>query len=96
MYVVAVTYVVKEGHEAEAIGYLQELEKASRLEAGCRMYVAHRAITNPRKFHIYEQYDDEAAFEVHRSTPHFQRFGKNGLQAIAESRDADFYETIEP
>lgn len=96
MYIVAVTYVVKEGHADEAAGYLKELELASRQEKGCRLYVAQRALNNPRKFHIYEQYDDEAAFEFHRSTPHFQRFGKNGLQAIAESRDAEFYEPLEP
>jgi quinol monooxygenase YgiN len=91
MFIVAVTYIVREGREAEAIECLKELEIASRQEPGCQMYVAQRANNNPRKFHIYEQYDDEAAFEAHRATEHFQRFGKKGLQEIAESRDAEFY-----
>jgi quinol monooxygenase YgiN len=94
MFILAVTYVVREGHETEAVGYLKELESASRQEPGCRMYVVQRARNNPRKFHLYEQYDDEAAFDAHRDTAHFQRFGKNGLQAIAESRDAEFYEPL--
>lgn len=94
MFVLAVIYVVPEGKQDEATGYLRELVTASRREPGCRMYVVQRAKNNPRKFLIYEQYDDEAAFDAHKATPHFERFGKNGLQKIAESRDADFYELL--
>ncbi|HMD03076.1 MAG TPA: putative quinol monooxygenase [Candidatus Baltobacteraceae bacterium] len=91
MFVIAVTYIVKPGHEVEAEGYLAELTAATRKEPGCRMYVAHRAKDDPRKFFIYEQYDDEAALERHRASAHFERFGKNGLQTIAESRDPQYY-----
>jgi len=94
MFIVAVTYVVQAGREAEALECLRELERASRQEPGCSMYVAQRARNNPRKFHIYERYRDEPAFEAHKNTEHFRRFGKGGLQAIAESRDAEFYEPL--
>jgi quinol monooxygenase YgiN len=94
VFIVAVTYIVQAGRETEAVGYLRELEIASRKEPGCCLYIGQRARDNPRKFHIYEQYVDEPAFEAHRNTHHFRRFGKEGMQAIAESRDADYYEPL--
>jgi len=91
MIALAVTYVFKAGHEEEAAGYFRELILASRREPGCRMYVVHRAKNDPAKFFIYEQYDDEAALEAHRSAPHFERYGKNGIQKIAERREPELY-----
>ena len=55
------------------------------------MYVVHRGKDDPGTFFIYEQYDNEAALEAHRSSPHFQQFGKNGLQTIMQTRDAHLY-----
>ncbi len=91
MIALAVTYTFKPGKDDEAVAYFRELIPASRKEPGCRMYVVHRGKDDPRKFFIYEQYDDEAAFDAHRASPHFQRYGKNGLQTIMETRDAQFY-----
>jgi quinol monooxygenase YgiN len=91
MIALAITYVFMAGHEEEAVGYFRELIPASRREPGCRMYVVHRAKSDPAKFFIYEQYDDEAAFDFHRSTPHFERYGKNGIQKIAVRREPELY-----
>ncbi len=91
MIVLAVTYVIRAGHEAEAENYLRELISASRQEPGCRAYDVNRSTDDPRVFLIYERYDDEAALEAHRATPHFERFGKNGIQKIAQSRLAASY-----
>jgi quinol monooxygenase YgiN len=87
----AVTYTFQPGKEEEALGYLRELIPASREEPGCRMYVVHRGKDDPQRFFIYEQYDDEAAFEAHKNSPHFQRYGMNGLRTIMATRDAHFY-----
>ncbi|CAN5687003.1 hypothetical protein BH23PLA1_BH23PLA1_37170 [soil metagenome] len=94
MICVAVTYVVKAGQENEAIGLFRELTLATRAEPGCRMYQVHRSTSDPRRFFIYEQYDDQAALDAHRATPHFDRFATNGLFPLLESRSPEIYEPL--
>jgi len=91
MIALAVTYVIAPGREAEAEGHLRELIAASRREPGCRSYDVFRAQDDVRSFFIFERYDDEAALEAHRASPHFERHGKNGLQTLMESRNAALY-----
>ena len=91
MICLAVTYVIKPGHEDEAVDRLAILTRSTRLEPGCRMYQAHRSTTEPRKFFLYEQYDDQAALDAHRSAPYFGEHVKDGLIAIAESRNPELY-----
>ncbi|HWE39823.1 MAG TPA: putative quinol monooxygenase [Isosphaeraceae bacterium] len=94
MLCVAVTYVIKAGHEDEAIRLLAELTPATRAEPGCRMYQAHRSTTDPRKFFLYEQYDDQAALDAHRVSDHFARLAAGGLFHLIESRSPEIYETL--
>jgi quinol monooxygenase YgiN len=58
------------------------------------MYIAHRSTTDPRKFFLYEQYDDQAGLDAHRASAHFERYGKGGLFAILESRSPELYELL--
>ena len=94
MICVAVTYLIKPGHEDQAIGHFNALMASTRLEPGCRFYQAHRSPTDPRKFFLYEQYDDHAAIEAHRAAPHFAEHAIHGLFTIAESRTPEFYDPI--
>ncbi len=91
MITVAVSYVFRADALAQAEAYLRELIVATRREPGCQTYEVHRSKDDPRAFFLYEQYDDEAALDAHRASPHFERFGKNGIQTIAESRVATLY-----
>ena len=63
----AVTYVIKPGHEKEAAELFRTLTQHTRAEPGCRMYLAHRSTTDPRRFFLYEQYADQAALDAHRT-----------------------------
>ena len=83
---VGVIYKVKAGHEAEAEGYLRRLQEETRKEPGTILYIVHRSTEDPRQFLIYEQYRSQADFDSHLATEHFQRYGKNGIRTIAESR----------
>lgn len=94
MICVAVTYVIKPGHEDEAIALFAKLTPATRAEPGCHMYLAHRSIANPRQFFLYEQYSDQAALDAHRAAPHFEAYVKNGLFQILESRAPELYEPL--
>jgi quinol monooxygenase YgiN len=94
MICVAVTYVVKSGHESEAAELFRKLTEQTRREPGCRMYLAHRSTSDPRRFFLYEQYDDQAALDAHRAAPHFETYVKNGLFLIIESRTPELLEPL--
>jgi quinol monooxygenase YgiN len=94
MICVAVTYVFKAGHQDEAVELFAKLTEETRAEPGCRMYLAHRSLTDPRRFFLYEQYDDQRALDAHRASPHFERYAKGGLFAILESRAPEIYQPI--
>jgi quinol monooxygenase YgiN len=81
-----VIYKVKAGHEEEAAGDLRHLQDESRKEPGTVLYIVHHSTEDPRQFLIYEQYRSQADLESHRASAHFQRYAKNGIQTIAESR----------
>jgi quinol monooxygenase YgiN len=91
MICVAVTYVIKPGHEDEAVALFAKLTEHTRAEPGCRMYLAHRSTADPRRFFLYEQYDDQAALDAHRAAPHFEQYAKGGLFPIIESRSPELY-----
>lgn len=58
---------------------LRELTAASRQEPGCVTYVPHSVEAEPDTIVIYEQYQDEAAVEAHRASPHFAKYAVGGL-----------------
>ena len=91
MLTLAAVYTVAAGREAEAEAHLRALVDGSRKEPGCHTYVVHRKQDDARTFLIYEQYDDEAALEAHRGTPHFLEHARNGLQTLMERREAALY-----
>jgi quinol monooxygenase YgiN len=95
MICLAVTYVIKPGSEDQAIEHLHILTRATREEPGCRMYQVHRSSVDPRRFFLYEQYDDMAALEAHRATPYFLEHAAGGLVPIAESRVPELYEPLD-
>jgi quinol monooxygenase YgiN len=91
MICVAVTYIIKPGHEDEAITLFAKMTEHTRAEPGCRMYLAHRSTADPRRFFIYEQYDNQGALDAHREAPYFEQYVKGGLFLILESRSPELY-----
>jgi quinol monooxygenase YgiN len=94
MICIAVTYVIQPGREDEAVEFFRILAAETRKEPGCRMYVAHRSLAEPRRFFLYEQYDDHAAVDAHRASPHFAKYAAGGLFEIVESRSPELYEPL--
>jgi quinol monooxygenase YgiN len=87
MICLAATYRFPEDRLADVKAFLPELISASRREPGCRMYLVHRGIDDPRVFFFYEQYDDDAAVEAHRASEHFSTYVLNGTRKLAEHRE---------
>jgi quinol monooxygenase YgiN len=91
MIVLAVTWVANSGKESEVAEIFANLEQASREEPGCLMYIVHRHRADSRRFFIYEQYDDDAALEAHRSSQHFQDYAVKALSSIGVRLEGELY-----
>ena len=65
---------------------LSSLTVASRQEPGCVSYSAHFVEDEPTTVLIYEQYQDEAALEHHRGTPHFHQYAIGGFYQLMKDR----------
>ena len=72
MVTVIASYVARAGAADEVAEILHEHGKSSRAEPGCIRFDAYRAVDDPVRFWLFEQYVDEAAFDEHRWTPHFR------------------------
>lgn len=75
MFVVTVTFEVKK----EAIrdfraAVLQQANESLTQEPGCRRFDVCIDAARPERVFLYEIYDDSAAFDSHRRTPHYARF----------------------
>ena len=95
MVVLKVDMLVKPGAEEKCREYIQILQKHSRQEPGCLMYIGHQSSEDPRKFMFYEQYKDQAALAAHRAATYFKQYVIGGLDGIMESRSRDLYNVVE-
>jgi quinol monooxygenase YgiN len=67
--------------DALAALLVEQVATVRSTEPGCVAYTAHRSTSDPDLFIFYEQYEDDAAFDVHRRSPH--------LAAYRERREAE-------
>ena len=93
-YVVAAIWRAKEGQADTILRVIEKMTPLSRKEPGCLFYQAQRSPTDPNLFFLYEQYVDEAGYEAHMATPHFEQYVKDEAIPNLESRERAFYETI--
>ena len=95
-YCLVVRFTVKEGELDAVLAAMRPLVEESRREPGCLMYQAHRDPENPSAFFLYEQYEDEAAYQAHADSEHFKRHAVGDIFNRTEARDRAIYETFEP
>jgi len=94
-YVVSVTWTAKDGEEEAVAAALGRLREPTLAEEGVLMWVPHRSVEDPKVFHVYEQYVDEAAYTAHTETEHFRRDGfGDAIPRLAERR-REFYATMD-
>lgn len=94
MIVLVVTWKAHKGNEAEVARLFALLRAESRKEPGCRMYLVHRHLTDPTRFLIYEQYDDQAALDAHRASPHFRQYAARELPKLGERVEGELYQPL--
>lgn len=76
-----VTVEVNPAHVDDFIRFITEAASDARTkEPGCRRFEVARLTGQPNVFTLAELYDDMAALEHHRGTPHFQLFAQRAKE----------------
>jgi quinol monooxygenase YgiN len=74
---------------------LRQLVPSSRQEPGCVTYISHFVDGEPATVLIYEQYQDEAALDAHRNSPHFKQYATGGLYQLMKDRSREGLHAVE-
>jgi (4S)-4-hydroxy-5-phosphonooxypentane-2,3-dione isomerase len=98
MIVLVADYYVKAGAETTVAETLREMVAFSNSDAepGCLLYVVNQSLEDPRKFLLYEQYQDETALEQHMQTKMFKEKVLETVVPLLEQRVRHLYRPIEP
>ncbi len=56
----------------------------------------HRDPENPNAFFLYEQYEDEAAYQAHAESEHFKTYAAGEMFPRRETADRAAWVTFEP
>jgi quinol monooxygenase YgiN len=94
-YICSATWVAKDGEADTVRRALEHLAPASRDEPGNLYYQPYQDPEQPNVFRIFEVYADEAAFAEHGQTPHFQKWALGEAIPALETRQRDFYTTLD-
>jgi quinol monooxygenase YgiN len=95
-YCLVVKWTIKEGELDAVLEALRPLTATSREEPGCLLYQAHRDPENDNVIFLYEQYEDEAAYQAHAESEHFKTYALAEIFPRRESAERAAYVTFEP
>jgi autoinducer 2-degrading protein len=73
----------------------EEAEDARTKEPGCRRFEISRSVEKTNVFTLTEAYDDLAALEAHRLTPHFLLFRERAQDGLIVSKTSVCGEIID-
>ena len=80
-YVVIAEFAVRPERMADFLAACREDAASSvALEPGCRSFDAVVPDDAPDHVVLYEVYDNAAAFDAHKATPHYARFAKAAME----------------
>jgi quinol monooxygenase YgiN len=79
------TFAPEDGEVAKVM--LSELRDASLKEEGVMTFDVVQG-SETATFALWEEYANQAAFDAHTGTEHFQRLVVNGVRRMAKARDA--------
>lgn len=95
MLVVTVHFKVLPDKVSEFRKAIQYQARSSREnESGCRQFDVSTSPDDPTQFFVYEIYDDEAAFEVHKNSPHSART-RESIADLLEHRELTIWSKID-
>jgi len=95
MLVVIAQYRTQAGKGDKVAAVLASHRPATVAEPGCRAFVVNRSQDDGDRFVLYEQYDDEGAFEAHRASPHFKRYIEGQVVPLLAERSWERFSVVE-
>ena len=63
-------------------------------DPGAITYIVHRALDDPDKFLVYEQYENQDAFKYHGQTGHFKAYKEATKALVAGKTEVVFYNKV--
>lgn len=95
MFIVTVTFTAKpETVDAFREAILQHARNCLEKELGCRQFDVSVSPDDPCVFFIYEVYDDETAFDIHRTSAH-SAWCRATIADLVEDRDLRTWRQID-
>ncbi len=91
---IAVRWTMMAGEEERVISLAQSMLAPSNAEPGCQAYILHRDPADPSALFLYEQYDDQAAFQAHCDSPHFKATVATEVFPRLTDRRLEIYESL--
>ncbi len=94
MIVVVAVLKAAEGKSDQIIEEFKKLVPKVRQDPGTITYAVHRALDDPNKLMVFEQYEDQAALQYHGQTEHFKQFGRDTRGLFAGRPEVTLYECV--
>ena len=93
MIVLVAKYQVQPGKVDQVLATLEAMApKVRDLEPGCKVYQVSRSRENENLLLLYEVYEDDAALQAHRETPHFHDLILGRAVPLLERRDLEYFD----
>jgi autoinducer 2-degrading protein len=96
MFVVCVRIEVTPGHEEDFIRATAANHEGTRQEPGNLRFDVLRQLAAPHRFFLYEVYRDEAGFQSHQQTRHYQRWKATVAPWMAVPRVGEKHQSLYP
>lgn len=94
MIVVVAEYTVAAGNEEAVADLLRTWAPMAREEPGCAAFIVNRSLEDRRRFMLYEQYADQAAFDFHTNRPEFKDIVVGRIVPLLEKRERRMFEVV--
>lgn len=91
MLIVAGTITFDPANQASMIEATNVVSAATRNEAGCISYEFTADLNREGRFHLFEEWEDEASLLAHFETPHLATFYAVLQESGLETRDINRY-----
>jgi quinol monooxygenase YgiN len=93
-YCIAVRWTINPGEEQRVRELAESMLSPSNAEPGCQAYILHTDPSDPSALFLYEQYDDEAAFQAHCDSPHFVAIVAGQIFPLLSDRRLEIYTSV--
>ena len=96
MIFICVKFPVRPEHADDWPALIGEFTAATRAEPGNLDFVALRLTEDPDAFVLYERYENQAAFEAHTASPHYEGIAVARIRPLLADRTVEFGQVLAP